>query len=441
MDRTETSRRRLETAFWNALDRRQDEKPAKAAGLAQKMEQATARRLNNSLSSIPGSLFRLTPQQWNTLQEAGMTAGQAALLGELDHRIKAVDEYHVNDLLEVIASAPESADGWKEWWTGNTRLAPRMQARRRQEQPAGDGEKLDGVVNLMAQAARGSIPGPAEAATSPEPPEKLSEALKRAHGVMELAAAMGIRAEECGYGDLSPETMSRELAGKGIRCEPDIGTLASPEELGKRPGWPGPDGFECDYETNLWWRKESAPPDGKWYTISESYRAMPERETPDPEIRLIHLTAPRLPDGRPDGLGALALRNGLTRRQAGQLLAGEPPDARTPGPCPMAKECATVCGEAQRREIIKFPPTESGDHEECGYYRFLAMHGRSPLREKAAEAEAERIVSAAKRARKEKEPEEEPDGEPEDGGETERRPAKRERKAKRPAGGQTMLGF
>ena len=107
----------------------------------------------------------------------------------------------------------------------------------------------------------------------------------------------------------------------------------------------------------------------------------------------------------------------------------------------MAKECATVCGEAQRREIIKFPPTESGDHEECGYYRFLAMHGRSPLREKAAEAEAERIVSAAKRARKEKEPEEEPDGEPEDGGETERRPAKRERKAKRPAGGQTMLGF
>lgn len=53
---------------------------------------------------------------------------------------------------------------------------------------------------------------------------------------MELSAAMGIRAEECGYGDLSPETMSRELAGKGIRCEPDIGTLAPPEELGTRPG-------------------------------------------------------------------------------------------------------------------------------------------------------------------------------------------------------------
>ena len=162
---------------------------------------------------------------------------------------------------------------------------------------------------------------------------------------------------ECGYGDLNPETMSRKLAGKGIRCEPDIGTLAPPEELGKRPGWPGPDRFECDYATNLWWRKESAPPDGKWYTIAESYRAMPERETPDPEIRLIKLTAPRLPDGRPDGLGALALRNGLTRRQAGQLLAGEPPDPRTLDPCPMAGECATVCREAQRRENIKFPPT------------------------------------------------------------------------------------
>ena len=133
MDRTETSRRRLEAAFWNALGRRQSEKSARAAGLAQKMEQATARRLNDSLSGIPGSLFRLTPRQWNTLQEAGMTAGQAALLGELDHRIKAVDEYHANDLLEAIASTPESADGWKEWWTGNARLAPRLQARRREE--------------------------------------------------------------------------------------------------------------------------------------------------------------------------------------------------------------------------------------------------------------------------------------------------------------------
>ena len=111
-----------------------------------------------------------------------------------------------------------------------------MQARRREEQPAGDAGKLDEVVKLMDKAARESIPVPAEAATTPEPPEKLSAALKRAHDVMELAAAMGIRAEECGYGDLSPETMSRELAGKGIRCEPDIGTLAPPEELGTRPG-------------------------------------------------------------------------------------------------------------------------------------------------------------------------------------------------------------
>ena len=441
MDRTETSRRRLETYFWNALDRRPGEKSAGATGLAQKMEQATARRLNDSLGGISGSLFRLTPQQWRTLQEAGMTSAQAALLGELAHRVKAVDEYHANDLLEAIASTPESADGWKEWWTGNARLAPRMQARRRGEQTTGDAGKLDQVVSLMARAARGSIPDPAEAATTPEPPEKLSEALKRAHDVMKLAAAMGIRAEECGYGDLSPETMSRELDGKGIRCEPDIGTLAPPEELGTRPGWPGPDGFECDYETNLWWRKESAPPDGKWYTISESYRAMPERETPDPEIRLIKLTAPRLPDGRPDGLGALALRNGLTRRQAGLLLAGESPDPKTPAPCPMAGECATVCGEAQRREIIKFPPTENGGYEECGYYRFLAMHGRSPLREEAAEAEMERIVSAAKRARKEREPDEGPEDGGEAEGQSERRTAKKERKGKRPAGGQTMLGF
>lgn len=114
MYRTETSRRRLETAFWNALDRRPGEKSARAARLAQKMEQTTARRLNDSLSRILGSLFRLTPQQWHTFQEAGMTAGQAALLGELDHRVKAVDEYHANDLLEAIASTPESADGWKE---------------------------------------------------------------------------------------------------------------------------------------------------------------------------------------------------------------------------------------------------------------------------------------------------------------------------------------
>jgi len=77
------------------------------------MERATARRLNDSLSAIPSSLFRLTPQQWRTLQEAGMTAGQSALLGELDHRVKAVAEYHANDLLEAIASAPESPDGRK----------------------------------------------------------------------------------------------------------------------------------------------------------------------------------------------------------------------------------------------------------------------------------------------------------------------------------------
>ena len=171
---------------------------------------------------------------------------------------------------------------------------------------------------------------------------------------------------------------------------------------------------------------------------------MPERETPDPEIKLIDLTAPRLPDGRPDGLGALALRNGLTRRQTAQLLAGETPDPRTPDHCPMAGECPTVCGEAQRREIIKFPPTESGGYEECGYYRFLAIHGRSRSGE-GGRSGAERIVSATKRARNEREPEEYPEEEPEDGGEaegrSERRTAKKERKVKRPAGGQTMLGF
>ena len=127
------------------------------------------------------------------------------------------------------------------------------------------------------------------------------------------------------------------------------------------------------------------------------------------------------------------------------MLEGEIPDPRTPGACPMAGECTTVCGEAQRREIIKFPPTENGGYEECRYYRFLAMYRNSPLRDKAAESEAERIVSSAKRDRKEIEPEENPDEEPEDGGETEgqseRRTAKTERKAKRPASGQTMLGF
>ena len=68
-----------------------------------------------------------------------------------------------------------------------------------------------------------------------------------------------------------------------------------------------------------------------------------------------------------------------------------------------------------------------------------------PAREKASEAEAERIVSAAKRARNEREPEEYPDEELDDGGGAEGRSetltAKTERKAKRSASGQTMLGF
>ena len=39
--------------------------------------------------------------------------------------------------------------------------------------------------------------------------------------------------------------------------------------------------------------------------------------------------------------------------------------------CPVARECDTVCGKAQRDGVRALPLTESGEYEECPYYRYL----------------------------------------------------------------------
>lgn len=384
-DRNEQARRRLERRFWQAILQEQAPKAKKPkTGIQQEMSHETDRRLDDALHSLRHRLFILTPGQWNTLIAAGITPDQQELLGEIDHLAKPPGNSTLGALLEAIETAPESPEGWPGWWRTQPDGYIAVRLEREWRKPLSGGPlTLDGIIGRMAAASAPSLPTPASAAAAaPAPPERLSEALERARRTGHLAMAIGLKAIE--YQELTPEELGRQLAACGVNCRPDIGTLQPPEEMRRQPGFPGPHGFRCDPEMNLWWTEEAAAPGGVFYHLPEEYQPAEDRETGNAERLWINRTAARLPDGRLEGLAGYARRYGLTPDEARRALGGEPPGEAAKRPCPLAAECPTRCGAAHRAGVIEFPPTERGTPEECRYHPFLLTHREQPGREQAA---------------------------------------------------------
>lgn len=382
------SLQRLERLFWNAVGN--DPKPQQKTrpnGLQQEMEHQTAHRLQDSLRSLRADLFILSPGQWRTLRAAGINPVQQELLAGLDHLAKPKHDYNARALLDVIATTPEQPETWPEWWTTNAGRPLAAYLEREHKHTGGPGlEELRTVIARMAAAAAPGLPSPVLAAAAPQPPETLSEALDRTGRVGQLAAAMGLEAAAADYARLTPEELSRQLVDAGLDCRPNIGTLRPPAELRGAAGFPGPNGFRCDLELDLWWTEGAAPPGGIYYLIPNEYRPEPGAATGEEEARLIQRTAARIPEGRSNGLGAYAQRYGLTPDEARRALLGEPPGESVKKPCPLAGECQARCGAAHRAGTIQFPPTTSGTPEECDYYAFLMTHQGRPGREQAAKA-------------------------------------------------------
>ena len=68
-------------------------------------------------------------------------------------------------------------------------------------------------------------------------------------------------------------------------------------------------------------------------------------------------------------------RHDNTGRPAGSSSERKPrPTTRPLEPCPLAKECPTLCGEMQTRGERRLPLTpENGEFEHCHIYSFYGM--------------------------------------------------------------------
>ena len=132
--------------------------------------------------------------------------------------------------------------------------------------------------------------------------------------------------------------------------------------------------------------------------IPEETGLNPE-EISEAETELMELSAPPHPvicrthrciTPRDTDMAVIALVNRVTPQHAREYLAGlsDNPRPSVPPGCPQAERCRSWCSRLQTRGEMPFALTDDGEHESCGYFRFLAQHGEMTPGQRAIHAES-----------------------------------------------------
>lgn len=373
------------------------------------MTERTTEHATRTTNSIRHYLFVLTPGQWQTLDDIGITAPARQLLEACDHLVKHYDHYPVNQRLDTIAAIPEHPADWRHWWVTN-RNALIGVFRPQDHDPKQDtvSETLNGVIAAIGHAALSHLPKPADfaAGASPETPARLSTVWADINSTIGLAYRLGIGPEAQAHYPADPESIAAELAAAGISHTIDMGRLEHPVLLREQPHWPGINLAYCSAPADIWWPRDAVHNDrmvaNRLMRSRPYFRTAPEAEATlsQSELRLIQLTTPQHPEHDFGQAETLAFRYRITPKQTIAILASnDEAAAETPPPCPQAGQCPAICGYLQRTGETAFPANHSGEYQDCHYSHFLtACAGRAPEeREAQAQRLVDKIINAAPR--------------------------------------------
>ena len=371
-----------------------------------------------------GSLFVLTQRQAATLEALELPPELTEEVLSLNWLREEMDNYAVNDRLEIIATMPPSDEGkkpdWKKWWLDHAGSGIGVH-RPQDHDPLKDplSEMLNQVISAMAQAAAPEIPnhgkmarymlefGVPEAFSNRRTKPKnekldLTQVWIMGGKIRSLAWGIGITGQEHpARRPDSPEVLLAELKEQGTQVRQDMGTITGLEELRKTLQEANIEHTYANARSGQWHdrkAKENHLLDHRGYgNNGRNQILLPEGEEPgeEPEeIRtqaewdLMTLTVPENPGAKDAPLNRIfginpdeeasniGFLNRVSPKDVREYLQGnsEEPNPPMPEPCPRAAECPSWCGHLQKTGEFPFPLTHDGRHESCQYWQFLERH-------------------------------------------------------------------
>ena len=394
-------------------------KPRTIPELRQQMAQRLAEKIRKEFQPGLASLFVLTERQAATLEALELPPELTEEVLSLNWLREEMDNYAVNDRLEIITTMPPSNEGkkpdWNKWWMDHAGSGIGVH-RPQDHDPLKDplSEMLNQVVSAMAQAAAPEIPNHGDMARHMLEfgvPEAFSKRRTRPKNekldltqvwimggkIRSLAWGIGITGQEHpARRPDSPEELLAELKEQGTQVRQDMGTITGLEELRKTLREANIEHTYANARSGQWHdrkARESHLLDHRGYgNNSRNQICIPEGEEPgeEPEeIRtqaernLMTLTVPEHPGAKDAPLNSpdeeasnIGFLNRLSPKDVREYLEGrsEEPNPPMPEPCPRAAECPSWCGHLQETGEFPFPLTHDGRHESCQYWQFMERH-------------------------------------------------------------------
>ena len=394
-------------------------KPRTIPELRQQMAQRLAEKIRKEFQPGLVSLFVLTERQAATLEALELPPELTEEVLSLNWLREEMDNYAVNDRLEIITTMPPSDEGkkpdWNKWWMDHAGSGIGVH-RPQDHDPLKDplSEMLNQVISAMAQAAAPEIPNHGDMARHMLEfgvPEAFSKRRTRPKNdkldltqvwimggkIRSLAWGIGITGQEHpARRPDSPEELLAELEEQGTQVRQDMGTITGLEELRKTLREANIEHTYANARSGQWHdrkARESHLLDHRGYgnnsrnqiCIPEGEEAgeEPEEIRTQAEWNLMTLTVPEHPGAKDAPLNSpdeeasnIGFLNRLSPKDVREYLEGrsEEPNPPMPEPCPRAAECPSWCGRLQETGEFPFPLTHDGRHESCQYWQFMERH-------------------------------------------------------------------
>ena len=191
----------------------------------------------------------------------------------------------------------------------------------------------------------------------------------------------------------APETLAETLKGNGTPHACDCGRLKEPAAMRR------------DFPRASLLQMTADPINSIWYAGTQGNDIIAQHRHPprhdgesgrhdplqDAETALIEVLAPDDPVASVCLFNAMAIDRQITPAQAcaiaiGTTSRGKP--IQPPGTCPRVDRCASKCASAQKKGIMPFAATWTGDYRDCAYYGYLEEATRATDRDRLALAES-----------------------------------------------------
>ena len=398
------------------------------AGTNQMMTNLTVQFMYSSQGLNFSNLFMLLPEQIATLKSLNLDTQDVEFVRSINFLSRPTRIYNLSNLLQAIETIPPKSDeqsqpDWTGWWMTWAKTKPGMH-RRTIKNTTPTEDLLNRVLEAMAEQAIQHWPTYTELAQfiSPRKTAHLGQIYTMACHITSMATGIRVNYSEIPYRNKSPEQVAEILDGSGTKYERDIGTIGDIAELKARIAPYGLDQIYTNNSNGTWYPKKlgdswiifyNAPTNiNPRLELVEPNHREPDTELSNDELELIRLTEPTSRQSKITNnlmkhrtISSIARVNSMSLNATIEFLEG--PETERPIPehhpkCPMAEQCETNCGHAQRTDLFPFPLTQDGKFESCLYWQFLSLNINKPpiTRKLTAQEEIKKLTSKTLKAKK-----------------------------------------